>query len=186
VCEIGFAQIANEKSEMKKLKQKGNFMKNSKFVKILAFIAAIVLTVGVTFALCVSAEEAVADVDLAVAGKNVVYGDTLTIQYAVSTSKVSSAAKLAVADKNGALGSTSYSEIVTTDKITGTEDSYYVFEVSGIPASDVCEEITVNVVDGDKIGPAMKYSLAEYFFERLYSDGIVSAAEGKALYQKKL
>lgn len=161
-------------------------MKNSKFVKILAFIAAIVLTVGVTFAFCVSADEVVADADLAVAGKNIVYGDTLTIRYAVSTSKVSSAAKLAVADKNGALGSTSYSEIVTTDKITGTEDSYYVFEVSGIPASDVCEEITVNVVDGDKIGPAMKYSLAEYFFERLYSDGIVNASEGKALYQKKL
>lgn len=161
-------------------------MKNSKFVKILAFIATIVLTVGVTFAFCVSADEVVADADLAVAGKNIVYGDTLTIQYAVSTSKVSSAAKLAVADKNGALGSTSYSEIVTTDKITGTEDSYYVFEVSGIPASDVCEEITVNVVDGEKVGPAMKYSLAEYFFERLYSDGIVNAAEGKALYQKKL
>ena len=161
-------------------------MKNSKFVKILAFIAAIVLTVGVTFAFCVSADEVVADADLAVAGKNVVYGDTLTIQYAVSTSKASSAAKLAVADKNGTLGSTSYSEIVTTDKITGVEDSYYVFEVSGIPASDVCEEITVNVVDGEKVGPAMKYSLAEYFFERLYSDGIVNAAEGKALYQKKL
>ena len=79
-------------------------MKNSKFVKILAFIAAIVLTVGVTFAFCVSAEETATDADLAVAGKNVVYGDTLTIQYAVSTSKVSSAAKLAVADKNGAMG----------------------------------------------------------------------------------
>ena len=155
-------------------------MKNSKFVKILAFIAAVVLTVGVTFAFGVSAEVDATDEDLAVAGKNIVYGDTLTIQYAVSTSNVSASAKLFVANSEGALGSTGYTKIETTDKITGTEDSYYVFEVSGIPASDVCEEIIVHIEDGEKVGPEMKYSLAEYFFERLYSDGIVNAAEGKA------
>jgi len=167
--------------------RKENVMKNSKITKILIFTLTVALLAVTAFAFSVSAEEtAQTDPELEIAGKNIVYGDTFTIQYAVSTSKITADAELVIGNSAGVLGSAKFSKTETTDKITGTEDTYYVFEVTGIPASDVCEDIIVHVEDGDKVGPELKYSLGEYFYERLYADDVINATEGKALYQKDL
>ena len=172
---------------LKNKNRKEKEMKNSKITKILVFALTVALLAVMAFAFSVSAEETVqTDPELEIAGKNIVYGDKFAIQYAVPTSKISSAAELVVADSTGVLGSTKASSTVTTDIITGTADKYYVFEVSGIPASEVCEEIIVHVEDGGKVGPELKYSLGEYFYERLYVDDVINATEGKALYQKDL
>ncbi len=161
-------------------------MKNSKLTKIFTFIVAVALMLGIAFAFNAAAEtETATDSDLTIAGKNIVYNDTLSIRYAVSTSKISANAKLFI-ESEDVSGSVGYFETITTDKITGTEDTYYIFEVTGIPASAVCKEIVVHIEDGGKVGPELKYSLAEYFFERLYADGVVNATDGKELYQKKL
>lgn len=161
-------------------------MKNSKLTKIFTFIVAVALMMGIAFAFNVAAEtETTTDADLAIVGKNIVYNDTLTIRYAVPTSQISANAKLFI-ESEDVSGSVGYFETQTTDKITGTEDTYYIFEVAGIPASAVCKEIVVHIEDGEKVGPKLKYSLAEYFYERLYADGVVNATDGKALYQKKL
>ena len=167
--------------------RKENVMKNSKITKILIFTLTVALLAVTAFAFSVSAEEtAQTDPELEIAGKNIVYGDTFTIRYAVSTSKITADAELVIGNSAGVLGSAKFSKTETTDKITGTEDTYYVFEVTGIPASDVCEDIIVHVEDGDKVGPELKYSLGEYFYERLYVDDVINATDGKALYQKDL
>ncbi len=155
-----------------------------KFTKVFTFIVAAALTMGIALAFSAGAETAT-DSELAIVGKNIVYNDTLTIRYAVPTSKISANAKLFI-ESDDVSDSVGYFETQTTDKITGTEDTYYIFEVTGIPASAVCKEIVVHIEDGEKIGPELKYSLAEYFYERLYADGVVNATDGKALYQKKL
>ena len=50
----------------------------------------------------------------------------------------------------------------------------------------MADELTVKVYyDGDE-QESFTYSVAEYFYQRLYKDGVVDATEGKALSQKKL
>ena len=65
-------------------------MKNSKITKILIFALTVAILACFAFAFSASAEKNT-DPELAIAGKNVVYGDRFAIQYAVSTSKISSA-----------------------------------------------------------------------------------------------
>lgn len=159
-------------------------MKKNTIIKFITPAIALALVLGAAFAFGVSADESAKVPEIA--GKNIVYSDTLTIQYAVPTSTADSSATLVVANENGVVGSTTWSETLTTDKVTGIEDTYYIFEVTGIPASDVCDEITVYVQSGDKKSETMTYSVAEYFFERLYQDGVIEATADKALFQKGL
>ena len=153
-------------------------MKN-RFSKITLLVLSLVLILGIAFAIYVGAEEIVKPKIIA---KNIEYRDVTAIQIAVDSATV---------DKDNV-------ELVVT-KADGTEitvknpeektingKNALVFTLDGIPASKICENVTIVVKSGEIESDLFTYSVAEYFYERLYSDGIINATEGKALSQKAL
>lgn len=153
-------------------------MKN-RFSKITLLVLSFALILGVAFALSAGAEE---NVKPEIIGKNIAYTDKTAIQIAVDAATVdASDVMLVVTKADGA-------EITVTkpeSKTVNGKDAL-VFTLEGIPASAICDNVTIVVKSGDNASDAFTYSVAEYFYERLYSDGIINATEGKALSQKAL
>ncbi len=153
-------------------------MKN-RFSKITLLVLSLALILGVAFALSAGAEGAVKP---EIVGKNISYTDKTAIQIAVDAATVNKDdVELVVTKADG-------TEITVTDPDEKTINgkNALVFTLEGIPASAICENVTIVVKSGDNESDAFTYSVAEYFYERLYSDGIINATEGKALSQKAL
>lgn len=154
----------------------------SRFSKIVVFALSLVLVFGAVFALSVGAEDAKTP---EIIGKNIVYTDKTAIQIAVDPATVDTGdVKLVVTKADGAEITVS-SYTVASGAINGVSGAL-VFTLDGIPASAICENVTIVVKSGDTESASFTYSVAEYFYERLYSDGIINATEGKALSQKAL
>ena len=153
-------------------------MKN-RFFKITLLVLSLALIFGVAFALSAGAEGAVKP---EIVGKNISYTDKTAIQIAVDAATVNKDdVELVVTKADG-------TEITVTKPESKTINgkNALVFTLEGIPASAICENVTIVVKSGDNESDAFTYSVAEYFYERLYSDGVINATEGKALSQKAL
>ena len=157
----------------------------NKLTKI--FLSAIVLSlvIGASVAVAAGAEETSAIP--AIVGKNIVYTDMTAIQIAVDSDTVDANDVKLLATVNGETATYTKYEVSTDAAVAGD----YVFTVKGIPASAISDEITFTVVSGDKESLPFTYSIAEYFYERLYSDGIINATAGmdaarKAFYETYL
>ncbi|MBO5010203.1 MAG: hypothetical protein J6D20_05860 [Clostridia bacterium] len=153
-------------------------MKN-RFSKITLLVLSLAFVLGVAFALSAGAEE---NVKPEIIGKNISYTDKTAIQIAVDAATVNKDdVELVVTKADG-------TEITVTKPESKTINgkNALVFTLEGIPASAICENVTIVVKSGDNQCDPFTYSVAEYFYERLYSDGVINATEGKPLSQKEL
>ena len=166
-------------------------MKNSKFTKILILTLTAALLACFAFAFGASAEGEAQASEIEIAGKNVGYGATLSIQYAVLQSSVSDTATLEVYEGDPANGgefkfSVKADAALCTDAINGMTGPFYTYTVTGFAAADVCDEVYVFVKDGDAVSETVKYSPAEYFYERLFADDVINPDDETETYQKAL
>lgn len=153
-------------------------MKN-RFSKITLLVLSLALILGVAFALSAGAEGAVKP---EIVGKNISYTDKTAIQIAVDAATVNKDdVELVVTKADG-----TEITVAKPESKTINGKNALVFTLEGIPASAICENVTIVVKSGDNESDAFTYSVAEYFYERLYSDGVINATEGKALSQKAL
>lgn len=150
----------------------------NKLTKILLLALTLVLVIGASVAVVASAEDEVLPT---IIGKNLVYTDMTAIQIAVDPATVDAKDVKLLATVDGKTATYTSYEVSTDSDVAGA----YVFTIKGIPASAISDEVTIVVESGDKASEPFTYSVAEYFYERLYSDGIVNATEGKNAARKE-
>lgn len=152
-------------------------MKKTNLVKLLMFVLLASLAIcSMAFASGAEEEETVPTI----IGKNILYTDKTAIQIAVDPATVDTDVTLTVTSPNGKSVTYSSYEVSEDASVAGA----YVFTVDGVPASAISDVFTFVVKSADKESAPFTYSVAEYFYERLYSDGIVKATVGKNASRK--
>lgn len=165
-------------------------MKNPKFGRIALLILSLALVIGAAIGLNVNAESA----DSGIVAHNVVYGEKVSIAYAVDVS-VEDADSVKVAYfwegdeeniESATLLDTSKAENVAV--IDGK--TYPVFVTAGVPAKELGKVAYATVYTGDSPDENAEwtsYSVVEYLYIRLYLDSFIdkTEADGKD-YNRKL
>lgn len=151
-------------------------MKKTNSLKLLMLVLLASLAIC-SVAFVASAEE---EVNPTIIGKNILYTDKTAIQIAVDPKTVDTDVVLVVTAPNGKSVTYSSYDVATDAAVAGA----YVFTVNGVPASAISDVFTFVVKSAGKESAPFNYSVAEYFYERLYSDGIVKATEGKNAARK--
>ncbi|MBR3805508.1 MAG: hypothetical protein IKJ13_01560 [Clostridia bacterium] len=151
-------------------------MFSSKSLKLFVFAVSFIIILSAFTVLGGASEEAYPEI----IGKNIVYTDKTALRFAVSPIAVDkNDIKLILTKPDGTEKIiSSYEE---SDVAINGVDGALIFTMEGVPASAVCDEYTVVVKSGGRESEPLKYSVAEYFFERLYSDGIINASFDNAL-----
>ena len=174
-----------------------------KITKFLVVALSLALLIGAVVGVSSSAAET--EGEKWVVSKNVSYDENTHLFFAIDASLAedSSLLKVDVLDAAG-------TSLVGEELLTVSEESVDIYEdgsmtahvvkTPGVAAKDFADVFTINVYYGDATEPvdSITYSVAEYFLQRLYKDGIIDAvelAEGtdeeiadakKAVSQKKL
>ena len=152
-------------------------MFSSKTFRLFVFAISFIIVIVSVFAVSGIAS---AGTTPQIIGKNVVYTDKTALRFAVSPLGVDkNNVNLIVTKPDGTekiISSYEESDV----EINGVSGAL-VFTIEGVPASAVCDEYTVVVKSCGRESMPLKYSVAEYFFERLYSDGVINAASDDAL-----
>ena len=152
-------------------------MRNNKFVKISVLILALALCFGAAFAMSATAEEPAAKPEII--SQNVMYTDQFCLMYAVGASAkapITLNVYRAVPDSETPVDSTYTVSDVTDGAKSGLGKDAYIFTVKGVGATDLGEEFYVQAVDADgNKSDLMRYSVAEYLYERLASDRATEA-----------
>ena len=166
-------------------------MKNTKFTKIAILALSVALLIGAAIGFSVNAEDA--EPQYEIIARNVVYGETVPVVYAVNAEVGSAdAANVKVAyyyKKDGKDTWRNATALDTSDPVN-VYNGYITFATDGVVPKKLGDVICATVYTGE--APAddatwVEYSAAEYFYNRLYEDGFVNMeeADGKD-YQKKL
>ncbi len=171
-------------------------MKNSKFFKITLAILTVALCLGAAFAMSVSADDT--SPTPVISQMNIEYSDRFSLMYAVPASTVTEGASVTLyihdAEPTEDIYASGVSYTVTADEIAPAGDpaeiegavglSYdaYVFTTAGIGASSFTDNFWAVAQDNTtgNFSEVLRYSVAEYLYQRLSTDGITSAQ--KALY----
>ena len=152
-------------------------MRNNKFVRISVLILALALCFGAAFAMSAVAEEPAAKPEII--SQNVMYTDQFCLMYAVGASAkapITLNVYRAVPDSETPVDSTYTVSDVTDGAKSGLGKDAYIFTVKGVGATDLGEEFYVQAVDADgNKSDLMRYSVAEYLYERLASDRATEA-----------
>ncbi len=150
-------------------------MKNKKFFKISLLILSLALVIGMTFALTASANEPASGPEIV--SQNINYKGDFALMYAVDAATVKGdSVTLYVYNSYPTDGVVSIwdGSDNTTEKITELDEGagdYYVFQTPGIAAKDMAKCYYVQAVDAENNkGPVMRYSVAEYLYEKLTDD----------------
>ena len=134
-----------------------------------------------------------------IVSKNVSYASNLHLYYAVPVSTVAEGSEISMDffmnDPSASVSDytvTEY-EVQTISAITGKSEKYYVFRSYGFAAKIVGDEIWAVPVATDSEGnetrgSAVKYSIAEYCYERLYKAGYITKTkdDGKDYFRRDL
>ncbi len=117
-----------------------------------------------------------------IVSKNIVYASRLHLLYAIPAEGIDDNASLFIEiySSDPSVSTPDYlileSELSSISSITGEASDYHVFASGGIAAKNIATELYAIpvLVDGDGAehrGEAVKYSVAEYCYERLCDDG---------------
>lgn len=155
-------------------------MKTLKLTKILSLVLACVLLMGAFGTLPVFAADS--DATIEIVGKNIAFGDTISLAYAVDCSDENAEIEVLLYDAEGTL----------LGKATKSEKTYNgcpVYLSAGVPAHKIDTVITaVATIKGTNVESApVEYSVLEYLFERLEVDAKAEntdvTAEQIAMYE---
>ena len=169
-------------------------MKNTKLFQILALVLSLaVLTVGLCFAASAADEPSVS-----INARNVSYGDTVKILFAVDDTNAGDneieviyyledpIANPAAQGYIGVEYAEGYTDKMGTEDDTSDDVTYPAFFTAGFPAKNIGDKVyaRAHIVGTEVYSSVERYSVVEYLLERLYIDG----AEGdkKALYEDLL
>lgn len=159
-------------------------MKTFKMKKILALLMVLTMILGMG-GMNVRAAETDTNVSVDIISKNVYYGETLNIMFAVEAANVPDGGDVQlVLTKNGQKVNT----VETMKEVNGT--SAYVFMAEkGVAAQSMNDIYTAKaqiIVGGDVVAESdtCTYSVLEYFYERFYVSS--SSEQQKDLYKKML
>ncbi len=149
-------------------------MKKQKSLKILAIVFAFALVISVALLTTVSAAGGNAP---EIVSANIAYEGDYALVFAIDAATVAgNFVSVQVWDETGAdKGIWSATE---TEKIPALDPAkdYYVVKTPGISAKDMDKEYTYQAIDGDAKSTVEKMSVAEYFYTRLFKNGIADAA----------
>lgn len=160
-----------------------------KNTKILIFVLSLVLLIGAAMSVS-AAEETPAPEIMA---KNVIYGANIRFQFAVDATAYGEGKTVTVkvygADPaNGATPvdtiTAEYTDVRDTN--LGTDYAYIASSDVGISAIDFGREFWVVAECDGVAGSAFKYSVVEYFLERLYADADEITEVQKAHYENSI
>ncbi len=148
-------------------------MKNNKVIKLFLLILSLAMVIGMTFALSASAAEPAKKPEII--SQNIACEGNFALMYAVDANSVTGGA-----ENTGSVTLNVYAAYPdgNTDPIwTGTDTSTeyieyidvnaYVFKTSGIAAKDMATQFYIQAVDGENKSEVMRYSVAEYLYEKL-------------------
>ena len=133
-----------------------------------------------------------------IVSKNVSYASSLHIYYAVPVSTVREGATVSMEfykstpDGNSPTYTVTEYEKQKISAITGVSEDYYVFRSYGFAAKNIGDEIYAVPVAtvGDNVirGEAVKYSIAEYCYERLYKAAFITKtkSDGMDYFRREL
>ena len=155
-------------------------MKNTKTAKILVAVLSAALILGAAFAFSASASEAPE-----IVSKNVSYEGALHLYYAIPATDAVTADNTVVnvyasnpdTDANAKLLGTFKG---TVEYVAVLDGDYIVVRTNGIPAKDIAKYVYAQPVSDGVEGKTIRYSVAEYLYERLY------VSENSTDLQKKL
>lgn len=162
--------------------------------RIIAFLLALVLSVGCTFGLTAIANEAEGTPSESakpeIISQNVMYGGDFSLMFAVKASSVSGdEVTLYVydeepAESSEALWSKTISASSQTTDVKGIAS--YVFTTPGVAAKDMDKNFYIVAESAGVKSDVKKYSVAEYLYERLYDDNVAFGESKLEIAQKNL
>lgn len=145
---------------------------NKKIVKILALVLSICALIACAIGISVSAETA--EPTLEILSKNMSYGSNFKLAFAVNTDGVAEDQTVEVllyAEDPATNPDTAVykAELAKNTKYDGTYPVYFSY---GIPAKDLTAYVwaQAHIVGTETYGEVYRYSAAEYFCERLYTE----------------
>ena len=149
-------------------------MKKLNLRKVLILAATFVLLTAAVFAISASA-----DTKPVITQKNVAYQGDFALMYAVDASTAKAPVTLYLYNEYPD-ADTPYANKYTTSTVTAAsgnlEEDSYVFTTAGVSAKDMTDVFYVKAVDADnKESEVVKYSVAEYLYDRLATNGITQA-----------
>ncbi|MBQ2876292.1 MAG: hypothetical protein IJE25_04730 [Clostridia bacterium] len=169
-----------------------------KFSKILIVALTLAVLLCSAFAISASAEEtdgAVAaseDGGKWVISKNVSYSENIHLLLAIDASKVEDSELLSVKISVPGVDAAceEFLRCEFKEDLYGEYDEgavpAYIIHTLGVAAKDMADELTIEIVYNGATVETTTYSVAEYFFERLYKDEFILATDGEALNKKEL
>ncbi|MBQ2876291.1 MAG: hypothetical protein IJE25_04725 [Clostridia bacterium] len=154
-----------------------------KLTAIFAVVLTLALLLGAVVGVSASAAEdtpaAQAD-EKWVISANVAYADDIHPYFAIDATLVADASLLSVT-VGGRDAVVSQEPISIKDGV-----SAYVVEAAGVSPKNMSKELSIVVKYNGEVVEETSYSVAEYFYERLYKNDVINATEAADLLRKEL
>ena len=156
-------------------------MKNTKLTKICLVALSLVLVLAAAVGISVSAESEAP----VIASKNVSYEGAVHLYYAIPVTENVKASNTVVNVYSSNPETDANAELIGSYKgnegyINVLGGNYITIRTNGIPAKDIAKYVYAQPVSGGVKGDVVRYSVAEYLYERLY------VSENSTALQKKL
>ncbi len=153
-------------------------------LKIFSLIAVLTLAICSVFALTASAQSTTKTPEIVSA--NIAYEGDYAILLAIDASTVSGGSvSVKVWDNTGKEIGT-YSDNTAEANANIGESTYYIVKTPGISHKNMDKTYTYQAIDADgNEGVKAKLSVAEYFYSRLFINGIADAEEGTADFVRR-
>ena len=151
-------------------------MKNNRFYKVSILILAIALCACAVFAISASADQSAAKPEII--SQNVRYTDQFCLMYAVEadSAPVTLNVYRGVPTAETPVDSSYVVSELTAGDESGLGTDAYIFTVRGVSATQLDSEFYVQAVDANgKKSELLRYSVAEYLYERLASERATEA-----------
>ena len=164
--------------------------------RIIAFLLALVISVGCTFGLTVLANETEPEASVSnaktpeIISQNVMYGGDFSLMFAVKAASVSGdTVTLSVygeepTESSEALWSKTINASSATTDVKGIAS--YIFTTQGVAAKDMDKNFYIVAESAGVKSDVKKYSVAEYLYERLYDDNVAFGSSSLEIAQKNL
>ena len=159
-------------------------MKKGQITKIIALAVAVASLIGAAIAISASAEETKPQI----IAQNVAYEGDFALMYAVDAATATAPVSLYLYTEAPTKDSVAHKKYVVEEVTAASgnlkKDSY-IFKTEGVAAKDMADVFYVQAVDanGNK-SDVVRYSVGEYLYERLATEGISKAQEN--LYYQTL
>ena len=151
--------------------------------KVLSIIFAFTLVMAAVLALNVSATTSEEELPK-IYSKNISYEGDFKFVVAIPTSEIEETVTFTVSDGDNTTNNTSAKENLKTETIYGV-NCYIIKSQKSVSQKDMAKEYSLTITVDGKTSLPIKYSVAEYLYERLFEDSIIDSDEGTVDYERR-